>query len=51
MNWLDILIIAIVAGYSVYILFSKNKRGCCGGCSGCSGNCAGCQGGACQRKK
>jgi len=47
MSWLDYLVIALVAGYCAYILFSKKKRGC-GGCSGC---CADCRSRACQSKK
>lgn len=44
MNWLDVFVIALIAGYCAYILFSKKK----GGCGGCCANCQGC---GCHRKK
>ena len=37
MNWLDWGLITLIAGYSLHILLSRKKKGCCGDCSKCSG--------------
>ena len=45
MNWLDILLIVLVAAalglcIAVIIRSRKKGRGCCGNCSGCRKNCS-----------
>ncbi|MBQ3528878.1 MAG: FeoB-associated Cys-rich membrane protein [Oscillospiraceae bacterium] len=40
MKWYDLLILALVAGYCLYVLLRKNKPGCGGNCEHCNG-CAG----------
>lgn len=37
MGLMDWILIALIAGYGLYILFSKKKKGCCGDCSKCGG--------------
>ncbi|MCD7755585.1 MAG: hypothetical protein LUJ09_04535 [Firmicutes bacterium] len=36
----DYLLLALILGYSVYILFFRGKKGCCGDCSQCCGSCS-----------
>lgn len=40
MTWLDWCILAAVAGYLIYLLFFRKKKGgCCGDCSACGHAC------------
>lgn len=37
MGLMDWILIALIGAYSLHILFSKKKKGCCGDCSKCGG--------------
>jgi len=37
MTWLDVLLLATLGGYVVYLIFGRKKSGCCGDCGHCSG--------------
>lgn len=39
MSWLDYLLVALIAGYCLYILFRPKKGGCCGDCAHCHKKC------------
>lgn len=36
MGLIEWILIVLIAGYSLYVLFGKKKKGCCGDCSQCS---------------
>lgn len=37
MGVIDWILLALIGGYSAYVLRSKKTKGCCGDCSKCSG--------------
>lgn len=37
MGVMDWILIGLIAAYSIFVLCTKKKKGCCGDCSCCSG--------------